>query len=338
MNPKGKKTTLFTRFRWITDQREFMIGYVILLGVIGMAYAVPEFLSRQNLSAVMLALADQSIIAVGMTLLLVSRSFDLSVGSTMALSGAATAIWLTMGLPVPVAIAIGLAVGALIGLINGLIITEMKINPFIATLGMMTLVRGLLMVMTDGKNISGLPASFTVIGQGTVLGIQYPIIISIVLVVAGDFLLRRSRFFRQNYYIGANERAAELSGIDVKRVRIFNHVLTGILAALAGIIITARLGSASTSAGKGLELRVISAVIIGGASLNGGVGTIAGAFLGALLMSIIISSINLLGVELNWIDFVLGATLLLAVMADTYSARQKIEKQPSARISDSSDN
>lgn len=319
----GKKPTFVNRLRWITDQREFMIAYVILLGSIAMAYAIPEFMSRQNLSAILLALADQSIIAVGMTLLLVCGSFDLSVGSNMALSGATTAIWLSLGLPVPLAIALGLAVGLLIGLANGYIISELKINAFITTLGMMSLARGLLMVVTDGKNISELPPSFTVIGQGTVLGIQYPIIISLILVAAGDFLLRRSRFFRQNYYVGANERAAALSGINVKKLRVFNHALTGLLAALAGIIITARLGSASTSAGKGLELRVISAVIIGGASLSGGVGTIAGAFLGALLMSIIISSINLLGIELNWIDFVLGATLLLAVIADTYGNRRK---------------
>ena len=143
------------------------------------------------------------------------------------------------------------------------------------------------------------------------------------MVVAGDFLLRRSRFFRQNYYIGANEKTALLSGINVKHIKIFNYVLTVFLAALAGIIITARLGSASTSAGKGLELRVISAVIIGGASLKGGVGTVVGSFLGALLMAIIVSSINLLGVELNWIDFVLGATLLLAVMADTLTAKRR---------------
>jgi len=323
MNPKDKKTTGRLGIRWITDQREFMIAYVILLGSIAMAYAIPEFLSRHNLSAILLALADQSIIAVGMTLLLVSGSFDLSVGSNMALSGATTAIWLSLGLPVPLAIALGLAVGLLIGLANGFIISELKINPFITTLGMMSLARGLLMVVTDGKNISSLRASFTVIGQGTAFGIQYPILISLVLVAAGDFLLRRSRFFRQNYYVGANERAAALSGIDVKKLRVFNHALTGLLAALAGIIITARLGSASTSAGKGLELRVISAVIIGGASLSGGVGTVGGAFLGALLMSIIVSSINLLGVELNWIDFVLGATLLLAVIADTYGNRKK---------------
>ena len=316
------KNGIMAKVQRFTDHREFMIFYIIVLGVIAMAYAIPEFLSHQNMSAVLLALADQSIIAVGMTLLMVSGGFDMSVGSTMALAGATTAIWLTLGFPVPIAILLGLAVGALIGAINGLIIAEIGINPFITTLGMMSLARGMLMVVSDGKNISGLPDSFTVIGQGSVFGIQYPIIISIVLVAAGDFLLRRSRFFRQNYYMGANEKAAVLSGINVKKMKVFNYALTGLLAALAGIIITARLGSASTSAGKGLELRVISAVIIGGASLKGGVGTVFGSFLGALLMAIIVSSINLLGVQLNWIDFVLGATLLLAVMADTLSKRK----------------
>jgi ribose transport system permease protein len=300
-----------------------MILYIIVLAVIAMTYAVPQFLGRQNISAILLSLSDQSIIAIGMTILLISGGFDLSVGSTVALSGAVTAIWLGQGMPVPLAILLGLGVGVLIGLVNGLIIAEIGINPFITTLGMMSLARGLLMVVTDGQNISGLPRSFTVLGQGSIFGVQYPIIISLALVIVGDFLLRRSRFFRQNYYIGGNEKAAVLSGINVKRIKIFNYMLTGLLAALAGIIITARLGSASTTAGKGLELRVISAVIIGGASLRGGVGTIAGAFLGALLMSIIVSSINLLGIALNWIDFAIGATLLLAVMADTLSRRQK---------------
>jgi ribose transport system permease protein len=288
-----------------------------------MTHAVPEFMDKQNLSAILLSLADQSIIAIGMTLLLVSGGFDLSVGSTVALSGAVTGIWLTQGMPVAPAIMMGLGTGLVIGLINGLIIAELGINPFITTLGMMSLVRGMLMVVTGGQNISGLPEAFTVIGQGKLFGIQYPILISLALVILGDFLLRKSRFFRQNYYIGGNEKAAILCGINVKRVKIFNYALTGLLAALAGIVITARLGSASTTAGKGLELRVISAVIIGGASLKGGVGTIAGAFLGALLLSVIVSGINLLGVELNWIDFVLGATLLLAVMADRFGGAKK---------------
>ena len=316
------KSPLIAKLERITSFREFMILYIIVLSVIGIAYAVPAFLDQANLSAILLAFSDQAIIAIGMTLLMVSGGFDLSVGSVVALSGAVTAIFLQQGVPVPAAIALGLAVGALIGLINGLVIAEIGINPFITTLGMMSLARGMLMVVSNGQNISGLPASFTVIGQGSLLGIQYPIWISLALVVAGDFLLRKSRFFRQNYYLGGNEKAAILSGIPVKRLKVFNYVLTGLLAALAGIVITARLGSASTTAGKGLELRVISAVIIGGASLKGGVGTIAGSFLGALLLAVIVSAINLLGVELNWIDFVLGATLLLAVMADTFSSKK----------------
>jgi len=271
---------------------------------------------------VLLSLSDQSIIAVGMTILLVSGAFDLSVGSTVALSGMVTAILVANGVPVYAGIAVGLAVGVLIGVINGLIITEIGINPFVTTLGMMSLLRGLVLVISGGQNVSNLPKSFAIIGQGTLFGIQYPIIVSLAIVVLGHFLLSRTRFLRQNYYIGGNERAALLSGIDVKRMYVFNFALIGFLAAVAGVVMTARLGSASTTAGKGLELRVISAVIIGGASLKGGEGTVLGAFFGTLLMSIIISSINLLGIDLNWVDFVLGAALLLAVMADVMSKRQ----------------
>lgn len=321
MTEPGADRTLVQRITALTDRREFMLIYIIILGAVGVAYAMPEFLSRENISAILLSLSDQSIIAIGMTLLLVSGGFDLSVGSNMALSGAACAIWLHAGLPIPLAVAMGLAVGLLIGWFNGRLVADAGINPFIATLGTMSLARGLLMVVTDGKNTSGLPPAFQAIGQGALFGIQYPIIISVALVIAGDFLLRRTRYFRQNYYLGANEKAAALSGINVRRQKLFNYTLTGLLAALAGIIVTARLGSASTTAGKGLELRVISAVIVGGASLKGGVGTVSGAFLGALLMSMIVSSINLLNVEMNWIDFVLGATLLLAVMADTIAVR-----------------
>ena len=309
-------------FRRIVDQREFMLVYLIVLGVIGLSYAAPEFLSRPSISAVLLSVSDQSIIAVGMTVLLVAGAFDLSVGSTLALSGLVSAVFASRGFPVPVAIGAGLGVGTLVGLVNGLIITEVGINPFITTLGMMSLLRGLVLVLSGGQNVSDLPASFTRLGQGSLAGVQYPILIALAVVAVGHFALSKTRFFRQNYYIGGNEKAATLSGIEVRRMTVFNFALIGFLAALAGIVITARLGSASTTAGKGLELRVISAVIIGGASLKGGEGTVLGAFLGTVLMAIIISSINLLGIDLNWVDFVLGAALLLAVMADVMSKRR----------------
>ena len=307
----------------LTQFREFMIVVVILRAAVAMSCASKDFRTPGNVLAMLLGLSVESIVAIGMTILLVSGGFDLSVGSTVAFTGAVTAMCLVAGAPVPVAVAAGLALGVLIGLINGVIIAKIGINPFITTLGMMSVVRGALLVVTGGKNISGLPESFTVIGQGQMIGIQYPIVIAAVLVVIGDLLLRKSRFFRQNYYLGGNEKAAILSGIAVDRLKIFNYALTGFLAALAGVVMTARFGSASVTSGTGLELRVISAVIIGGASLQGGEGTVLGSFLGSLLMAIIVGSLTLLGVNVYWTQLVIGATLLIAVLIDTLGKRRQ---------------
>ena len=326
--------------RMLTGFREFMLVVIILAGGMAMSFASPHFLTVGNFSAMLLGMSFEAIIAIGMTVLLVSGGFDLSVGSTMALSGAVSAICLVSGWPVVPAILAGLVVGAAVGVTNGLIIAKIGINPFITTLGIMGVVRGLLQVVvrsfSSGSNITGLPDSFNVIGQGKCLvledaatgqttfpGIQYPIIIALVLVIVADILLLKSRFLRQNYYIGGNEKAAILSGINVDRMKIFNYGLTGLLAALAGILLTARFGSATVTAGVGVELKVISAVIIGGASLSGGEGTVIGAFLGALLMSIIVSALTLLNVDASWTTLVIGGTLLVAVMIDTLSKKYK---------------
>jgi len=189
----------------------------------------------------------------------------------------------------------------------------------------MSMARGMLLVITRGRNISGLPGSFRVLGEGNVWGIQNPIWIALLMVLIGDILLRKSRFFRQNYYLGGNERAAVLSGIKVDRLKIFNYAFTGVLAAFAGILMTARLGAASVTAGTGLELKVISAVIIGGASLKGGEGTILGSFLGSLLMGMLVGALTILGVDVYWNTFVIGATLLFAVLIDTFGRyRRKV--------------
>lgn len=309
--------------RSLTEFREFMLLAAILGASIAMAIASPVFLNPANLLAVLLGLSFESLVAIGMTILLVSGGFDLSVGSTMGICGAVVALCLVQGVPVPVAILAGLGLGAAIGVTNGLIIARVGINPFVTTLGTMSIVRGLLLVVTGGKNISGLPDSFKVIGQGGVLGVQLPIVVALVLVAIGDLLLRRSRWFRQNYYVGGNERAAILSGIDVARLKVLNYGLTGCLAALAGILMTARLGSASVTAGAGIELRVIAAVIIGGASLQGGEGTILGSFLGCLLMALITDALTLLGVPVDWNAVVIGATLLLAVILDTVGKHRR---------------
>lgn len=307
----------------LTDFREFMILVVIIGAGVIMSLASPIFLTPLNILANLLSVSIECIVAIGMTVLMVSGGFDMSVGSTVALSGAVAAMAMKAGVPVFLAILVALGVGTLIGIVNGLFIAKVGINPFITTLGMMNVIRGLLLVVTRAKNITGLPASFKIIGQGKVFGIQYPIIIALVLLILGDILLRKSRFFRQNYYIGGNERAARLSGINVDRMKIFNYALTGFFAALAGIVMTARLGAASVTAGTGMELKVISGVIIGGASLQGGEGTVTGAFLGSLLMAIIVNALTLLGVDVYWNTLVIGATLLLAVGIDTLGKKKR---------------
>jgi ribose transport system permease protein len=304
--------------RRLTSFREFMILAIVITGCVVMWFTTPIFMTFANWSALLLQVSVECIVAIGMTILLASGGFDLSVGSTFALAGAVTAMAIVSGVVPPIAFLLGLGTGAVIGFLNGFIIARIGINPFVTTLAMMSMVRGLLLVITRGRNISGLPESFRVLGQGSVYGVQNPIWIALLMVLVGDILLRKSRFFRQNYYVGGNERAAVLSGIRVERLKMFNYAFTGVLAAFAGILMTARLGAASVTAGTGLELKVISAVIIGGASLKGGEGTILGSFLGSLLMCILVGALTILGVDVYWNTLVIGATLLLAVLIDTF--------------------
>lgn len=306
----------------ITDVREFMIFSVIVVFFIGMSLASPYFLTSVNLLAVMLGLSVEAIIAVAMTILLISGGFDMSVGSVVGFSGIVSAMAMKADIPVPAAILLGLIVGLVVGLINGIVIAKIGINPFITTLATQSAIRGLVMVVGK-QNISGLPKSFTILGQGKIFGVQSLIIIAVILIVIGDILLRKSRFFRQNYYIGGNEKSAILSGINVIRIKIFNYALAGTMAAIAGILMTARLDSATLLSGDGMEFRIITAVIIGGASLAGGEGTVFGAFLGALLMGLITNALTLLGIDVRWNKFVVGIALLLAVMIDNYTQRRK---------------
>ena len=222
------------------------------------------------------------------------------------------------GTPVLVAVLAGLLVGGLVGVFNGFAISKLGITPFVTTLATQSMCRGLVLVFMNGKNVGSLPSSFTWIGQIKLGDVQLPVIYALVFVVVGHFLLSKSRFFRQNYYIGGNFKAAKLSGIHTDRMQIVNYMIMGLLAAFAGIVLTARLGSASTTAGTGVELKVITAVIIGGASMSGGEGTVIGAFLGCVLMSLIANAMTLLDVSVYWQTFVTGFTLLVAVLIDRY--------------------
>ena len=317
--------------RAVLDSHEALLAVIIVVVGVVLTCTSRDFCAWPNLHAILLGMSAESIVAIGMTMLLVSGGFDLSVGSTMALTGVVTAMMLKTGAPVAVCVPIGLGVGAAVGLINGLMVAHVRINPFITTLGTMGIARGLVYVLNGDKTITGLGQSFTAIGQGSLtvdlcfvrFSVQYPIIAALILVVIFDLLLRRSKFFRQTYYIGGNEKAAFLCGIPVNRMKVFMFALTGLLAAVAGVITLARFGSTSVSMGVGLELKVITAVVIGGASLSGGAGTILGAFLGSLLMAIIADALTLLGVNPYWNNVVIGGALLTAVLIDTLNKRRK---------------
>jgi ribose transport system permease protein len=309
--------------RRLTKARESMIGLIVLGIFIIMSFASPYFLSSGNLMAVLLGLSLEAIIAVAMVNLMVSGGFDMSVGSVVGFVGAATALMVKADFPIVFAVIIGLMLGAAIGSFNGVIVAKIGINPFVTTLSSLSLFRGLTLILSQGQNISGLGDAFKTIGQARLLGIQMPIWYAIILMIVMDILLRKSRFFRQNYYIGGNEKAARLSGIQIDKMKIFNYMLTGLLAGFAGIVMASRLGAASNSAGTGMELRVITAVIIGGASLKGGEGSALGAFLGSFLMALVTNALTLFGVDVYWQTFVIGGTLLIAVLIDQLSRNRK---------------
>ncbi len=301
---------------------ERRIFFILLAVWIIMGIVYPrEFFNTAVLKATILAMSSIAVIAVGMTVLLVSGGFDLSVGSVVTLTGVTAALLLKSGIPWFVAMALAVFSGIVVGMLNGLMIARMKINPFITTLGMMIFVRGLATILAAGNNIPIYNETYNWFGQASIAGIQLPIWICLVFIAAGDFLLRKSRYFRQSYYIGGNEKAALLSGIPVTRVKIQNYMLSGALAAVAGILLSARLGNGSLTAGLNMEFKAITGAIIGGCALSGGKGTVLGAFFGAMLMASIDSAINIMPVDSYWQEFVTGFVLIAAIIVDSFGKK-----------------
>ena len=300
--------------------REFVILLAVIITALAFYFVQPgqgsRFLSLDNLEAILLGMSLDGLIAIGMTFVIITGGFDLAVGSTFAFGGLIVGTLLQSGMGMVPAILLSILGGVGVGLFNGFVITKIKVNPFVTTLGSMTIIRGIVLLATQGSSITGFPPEFVALGQGRFAGVFYPILVMIAFLVAADFLLRKSRFLRQIYYIGGNEEAAKLSGINVDRVRIWMYVITGALCALSGVIATAKTGSTSPIAGSGAELRIIAAVVVGGASLSGGKGTIFGTFLGLLLTSIITSGLGFLRISFYAEGIVSGTILILAVMLD----------------------
>lgn len=298
--------------------REVDLLLVIYLCVIVFSILYPaSFFSTANAQAVLRNLAVDGILAVGMMTLMVAGVFDLSVGAMLSLSGVVVGYLLVEhGWPVTPAVAVGLLTGAAGGLVNGLLVTRAKVNALITTLATMGVFRGLA-VLVGGASIANLPEAFTQLGQAEWLGLQAPVWLLLVFALVVHYLLAHTRWFRQLYYIGANPKAALLSGIPVGGMQVVAFALSGLAAALAGIAFASRVGAAVTTAGDGAELRVITAVILGGASLSGGRGTIAGAAIGVAFMSLVNNLLIIAKVSSYWQSIVVGVILILAVALDS---------------------
>jgi len=292
-----------------------LVGLVLLVGLL--SFLTPHFLSVSNLLNVMEQTSINAVIALGMTFVILSGGIDLSVGSLLALAGVVLAWALQAGWPVPAAILAGLAVGAASGLVNGLLITKGRLPAFIATLGMMSIARGAALVFTSGRPISGFGAGFRQLSTARILGVPAPIVITIALYALGHFLLTRTRFGRYVYAIGGNEEATRLSGINAGFHKTMVYVLSGVASGLAAALLTARLNSAQPIAGINYELDAIAATVIGGTSLSGGVGTLHGTLIGALIMGVLRNGLNLLGTSSFFQQIVIGIVIITAVLVDS---------------------
>ena len=308
-------------------QREFTLIVMIILIGFALQLITGRFFTTPNLNAILLGFATSAIIVIGMTGALVSGGFDLSVGSVFAVGGVTAATALRADVAIPIAIVLGVGAGVLAGLVNGLLITKVQINPFITTLGMMGIARGVSLAVTEGTTLAGLPSEFYVYGQGRTWDIPNLVLIALILVLVGDFLMRRSSAFRQIYYVGGNEEAARLSGINVDRVKIAVYTLSGLLAALAGVLSISRFTVADPGTGMGEELRIIAACIIGGCSLRGGKGTVIGGLFGLIFVGFINNGLILLRVPVYWQQLSMGVVLLLAVGFDTLSQRWQLRSR-----------
>jgi ribose transport system permease protein len=322
-------TTGGTRLRRIFQSQEIGIFLVLLLMGAVLAWQTEgKFLDiNRNLFNVLRAFSWIAISAFGEILVIITAGIDLSVGSTMALAGMLAALAMTSwGLPVVPGVIVGLLTGVVIGLLNGLLISKAKLPPFIATLGLMSIARGICYGVAKGQPVRGLPKEFNFLGQYDLqvfgFGVPLPVIVMFVLAIIMSLFLTRTVWGYRIYALGGNEQAAGLSGINTGRIKILVYTLCGLLTALGGLLMTARLGVAAPTAALGYELDVIAAVVIGGTSLAGGEGTILGVLIGAAIMQVLRNGLVLLGFDPYWQPAAIGLVIILAITLDQLRKRR----------------
>nr|WP_279433166.1 ABC transporter permease [Sodalis ligni] len=288
-----------------------LLGFIVLFVL--MVFLSDSFLTFNNLTNVARQVSINAIIAVGMTCAILTGGIDLSVGSVMALSGTVAAGLMITGIPMPLALFAGLAIGGLFGAINGACVAYARMPPIIVTLASMSVARGLALIYTGGYPVSGLPDPFAFFGRGEVMGIQVPILIMAGIYIIAYAMLNHMSFGRYVYAIGGNEEAARLSGIRITRYKLLVYIISGITAALAGLVLTSRLMSGQPNAGEGFELDAIAAVVLGGTAITGGKGAIIGTLVGAMMLGILNNGLNLMGVSPYVQNVIKGGIILAAI-------------------------
>lgn len=332
-----QRTAPLTSLRRLFQIREIGVLFAFIILVIIMSVFSPSFLTELNVFNVLRGMSTIGIMSIGMTMVIVTAGIDLSVGSILAASSIMTARLIFTEVADPwLAFLLGLGFGGLLGLINGLVITRLKVNPFITTLGMLTVARGVTYLLASGlqgtvaSNVPMRHEAISFLGNGYVLqdtflkrGIPFPVILMFALVIIFSLFLRYTVLGRQIYAVGSNEAAARLSGVPADRVKLFVYTLTGVLAGLAGIMTAGLLKTAATNAGTGTELDVIAAVVIGGASLTGGEGSIFGAIIGAAIIAVVQNAFVLLKIPSYAQQVTIGVVIIAAVAADRWRRRNR---------------
>ncbi len=305
---------------------EYRSLVALLVLIVIVAILNPSFIGKDNLLNILRQTSINAIIAVGMTMVILTAGIDLSVGSVLALCGAFAAAMIKGGMSVYLVVPSVLIIGLMLGSLSGLIVAKGKVQAFIATLVTMTLLRGVTMVFTEGRPIdTGFAANsmqFAQLGTGYFLGVPIPVWIMLVVFIVGWYVLSQTPIGRYIYAVGGNESATALSGINTKRVHIFVYAASGMLSALAGLIMTARLSSAQPTAGTAYELDAIAAVVVGGTSLMGGKGRLFGTLVGALIIGFLNNALNLLNVSAYYQMIAKATVILVAVLVDNFLARK----------------
>ncbi|WP_018753948.1 ABC transporter permease [Paenibacillus sanguinis] len=292
---------------------------LLLFILVLFSFLSPYFLSVTNFMNVLNQMVEVGLIAIPMTLIIISGAMDLSVGSILAFSAVAMGIGFENGLNIWVCVLIGLIAGLVCGAINGYLIAKFRMQAIVVTIGMLVMLRGLVYVMNEGRPISGFPDSFYFLGQQYIAGIPFNFIVLVILFLIANFFMNKTRFGSYVYGIGNNEEVVRYSGISVTRIRFVLFMLSGLFSAIAGVFLVSRLASAEATSGTNIELDVITATLIGGTHIFGGRGSLTGTFVGLLIIVFLRNGLNLLGVSVLYQAVILGALLLLAVSNKKFS-------------------